>query len=64
MIFGYKVNHNGTYYSAWEEVPVVEVEAETGSEPDFIEDELPFSDTEIEMEEEPARRGRPRKSDL
>lgn len=63
MKFGYKVNHNGTYYSSGDEVPVDEVEAEIGSESDFTE-ELPFSDTEIEMDGEPARRGKPRKPDL
>lgn len=51
MKYNHVVKANGEYYPAGVEIPA----------PKEIE-ELPFSDTEIEMETEPVRRGRPRKN--
>lgn len=67
MKFDHIVNHNGTYYKAGEDVPAEfdkESFEEGMSNPEMGENDLPFSDTDIELEEEPARRGRPRKTDM
>lgn len=72
MKYNYIVKSGGVYYAAGEDVPEGETRAEatereTKVEPDKTEmeiDELPFSDSDIQMETEPARRGRPRKSDM
>lgn len=67
MKFDHIVNHNGKYYNAGENVPIEEDEKifEKGiSSLEMGENDLPFSDDEIEMDEEPARRGRPRKTDM
>ena len=52
MIYDHVVKFNGEYYQAGTEVPEMEGE-------ELI---IPLSDTEIEFETEPVKRGRPRKS--
>lgn len=68
MKYDYIVKSGGVYYAAGEDVPEKEgKKVEIRTEADRIEmdmKELPFSDTDIELETEPARRGRPRKSDM
>lgn len=68
MKYDYIVKSGGVYYAAGEDVPQEKnANVETGSEPDRSEidmEELPFSDTDIQLESEPTRRGRPRKSDM
>ncbi len=51
MVYDHVVKMNGEYYSAGTDVP----EQEEASI-------LPFSDSDIELETEPVKRGRPRKS--
>lgn len=68
MKYDYIVKSGGVYYAAGKDVPEEEAaNAETRTEPDSSRmdmEELPFSDTDIQLETEPARRGRPRKSDM
>lgn len=72
MKYDYIVKSGGVYYAAGEDVPHEETgleaaNVETKTEPENPEvdmDELPFSDSDIQLETEPARRGRPRKSDM
>lgn len=68
MIYDHIVKINGKYYDAGEDVPIEEnknIELEEGeSNSEMNEIDLPFSDSDIELEEEPARRGRPRKTDM
>ncbi len=52
MIYDHIVKINDEYYPAGTEVPETEKEVE----------KLPFSDSDIELEEEPIKRGRPRKN--
>ncbi len=53
MKYNHVVKANGVYYPAGSEIP------ENKGEEDFS---LPFTDTEIKMETEPVKRGRPRKN--
>lgn len=68
MKYDYIVKSGGVYYAVGEDVPEEEAaNVETRTEPDRSEmdmEELPFSDTNIQLETEPARRGRPRKTDM
>lgn len=68
MKYDYIVKSGGVYYAAGENVPEEEsANVETRTKPDISEmdmEELPFSDTNIQLETEPARRGRPRKTDM
>lgn len=52
MIYDHIVKFNDEYYPAGVEVPEKKKESE----------KLPFSDEDIEFETEPAKRGRPRKT--
>lgn len=68
MKYDYIVKSGGVYYAAGEDVPEEEAaNVETRTKADMSEidmEELPFSETDIQLESEPARRGRPRKSDM
>lgn len=55
MKYDHIVKVNGEYYQAGTEVPEIRYQKEDTTE-------LPFSDSEITMETEPVRRGRPKKS--
>lgn len=55
MKYNYVVKVNGEYYAAGQEVPETKKVREEAKK-------LPFSDSDIEFETEPVRRGRPRKN--
>ena len=55
MKYDHIVKVNGEYYAAGQEVPEAKKTMKEAPE-------LPFSDSDIEFETEPARRGRPRKN--
>lgn len=55
MKYDHIVKVNGEYYSAGVEVPEIKKQEEEVKE-------FPFSDSEITMETEPVRRGRPKKN--
>lgn len=55
MKYDHIVKINGEYYPAGAEVPEIREQKEEAAE-------LPFSDSEITLETEPVRRGRPKKN--
>lgn len=55
MKYDHIVKVNEEYYPAGTEVPEIKEQKEEAAE-------LPFSDSEITLETEPVRRGRPRKN--
>lgn len=55
MKYNHVVKANGEYYAAGQEVPKAKQVGEETKEP-------PFSDSDIEFETEPVRRGRPKKN--
>lgn len=60
MIYNHRVKRNGVYYEAGQDVPDIII---PNLESEEQREELPFSDSEIEMETAPSKRGRPKKAE-
>lgn len=60
MIYNHRVKRNGVYYEAGQDVPDI---INSNSENEGQHEEMPFSDSEIEMETAPTKRGRPKKAE-
>ena len=58
MFFNHRVKRNGVYYEAGQDVPDIKDNSNDTQNTDI---ELPFSDTDIELEMPTVKRGRPPK---